>query len=107
MLRWDQRCRAGRAESSSIVMAVRHLNPEIALHTFSYIADHETLNEEKWIDIVCTASNAHVHKVHPTPDELMGDFEQLSYVPGLFPREVRVCTHSTACTGPLSRAESK
>lgn len=74
---------SGGIDSSAIVMAMRQLNPDIELHTFSYIADHETLNEEKWIDIVCTASNAHVHKVHPTPDELMGDFEQLSYVQDL------------------------
>jgi asparagine synthase (glutamine-hydrolysing) len=74
---------SGGIDSSSIVMAMRHLNPEIDLHTFSYIADDEALNEEKWIDIVAAASNAHVHKIHATPGELMSEFEQLSYVQDL------------------------
>jgi asparagine synthase (glutamine-hydrolysing) len=74
---------SGGVDSSSIVMAMRYLNPDIDLHAFSYIADHEPLNEEKWIDIVCAASKAHVHKVHLTPDELMADFDQLSYIQDL------------------------
>jgi asparagine synthase (glutamine-hydrolysing) len=71
---------SGGIDSSSIVMAMRYLEPDLDLHAFSYIADDKRLNEEKWVDIVGQASCAHVHKVRPTAAELVADFDQLSYV---------------------------
>ncbi len=74
---------SGGIDSSSIVMAMRYLEPDIELHAFSYIADDESLNEEKWVDIVGSAARAHVHKVQLTPDELTEDFDHLSYMQDL------------------------
>jgi asparagine synthase (glutamine-hydrolysing) len=71
---------SGGIDSSSVVMAMRHLEPDIDLHTFSYIADDDELNEEKWVDIVGAAARSQVHKVHPTAAELVADFDQLSYM---------------------------
>ncbi len=71
---------SGGIDSSSVVMAMRYLEPGIDLHTFSYIAEDEKLNEEKWVDIVGQAAGAQVHKVRPTAAELVADFEQLSYM---------------------------
>jgi asparagine synthase (glutamine-hydrolysing) len=71
---------SGGIDSSSIVMAMRYLEPNIDLHTFSYVADDERLNEETWVDIVGQAARSHVHKVHPTAAELVADFDQLSYM---------------------------
>ena len=71
---------SGGIDSSSVVMAMRHLEPDIDLHTFSYIADDERLNEERWVDIVGQASGSHVHKIRPSAAELVADFDQLSYM---------------------------
>lgn len=71
---------SGGIDSSSVVMAMRYLEPGIDLHTFSYIADDEELNEEKWVDIIAQAARAHVHKARPTAEELVADFDQLSYM---------------------------
>jgi asparagine synthase (glutamine-hydrolysing) len=61
-------------------MAMRYLEPGINLHTFSYIAEDEKLNEERWVDIVGQAGGSQVHKVRPTAGELVADFDQLSYM---------------------------
>jgi len=71
---------SGGIDSSSVVMAMRYLEPDVELHTFSYIADEDALNEEKWVDLVARAAHSHVHKVRPSPAELMADFAQLSYM---------------------------
>jgi asparagine synthase (glutamine-hydrolysing) len=71
---------SGGIDSSSVVMAMRYLEPSIDLHTFSYIAEDEKLNEEKWVDIVGQAARSQVHKVQPTAAELVADFDQLSYM---------------------------
>jgi asparagine synthase (glutamine-hydrolysing) len=71
---------SGGIDSSSVVMAMRYLEPDIDLHTFSYIAEDERLNEEKWVDIVGQAARSQVHKIRPTAAELVADFEQLSYM---------------------------
>jgi len=71
---------SGGIDSSSIVMAMRYLDPGVELHTFSYIAEDDSLNEEKWVDLVARAARSHVHKVRPTANELMADFARLSYV---------------------------
>ena len=71
---------SGGIDSSAVVMAMRYLEPNVDLHTFSYIADEQELNEEKWVDLVAEASGARVHKVRPTAAELVADFDQLSYM---------------------------
>lgn len=68
---------SGGIDSSSIVMAMRHLNPQLDLHTFSYIADSDEINEEKWIDIVSTKANAISHKIAFDQHELVTDLQAL------------------------------
>ena len=71
---------SGGIDSSAVVMAMRYLEPGINLHTFSYIAEDEKLNEERWVDIVGQAGRSQVHKVRPTAAELVADFDQLCYM---------------------------
>ncbi len=70
---------SGGIDSASIVMAMRKLEPGLDIQTFSYVADDTKLTEESWIDIVVAASQATGHKVSPTPDELVGDLDQLTF----------------------------
>ncbi|MBD2297077.1 asparagine synthase (glutamine-hydrolyzing) [Nostoc sp. FACHB-190] len=69
---------SGGIDSSAIVMAMRHLQGEkLQLHTFSYIASDPNLSEEQWIDTVTGAGATVVHKVQPSPEELVTDLNKL------------------------------
>ena len=68
---------SGGIDSSAIVMCIRHLEPQAEIHSFSYIAEQESINEERWVDIICEASGAHVHKVRPSAGELFTDLDDL------------------------------
>ncbi|NIA20822.1 MAG: asparagine synthase (glutamine-hydrolyzing), partial [Anaerolineaceae bacterium] len=69
---------SGGIDSSAIVMAMRELQGRrLELHTFSYIADDESLSEQKWIDLVGRESQAVVHKVQPTSSEMVADLDRL------------------------------
>jgi asparagine synthase (glutamine-hydrolysing) len=68
---------SGGIDSSSIVMAMRHLEPNLELHSFSYTADDPKVNEEAWIDIINRSAKNVVHKVKATPQELTQDLEHL------------------------------
>ncbi|MBM3222730.1 MAG: asparagine synthase (glutamine-hydrolyzing) [Candidatus Tectomicrobia bacterium] len=69
---------SGGIDSSAIVMAMRYLQGAcLELHTFSYIADDASLNEELWVDLVCQASQAVSHKVHLSPEALLADLDTL------------------------------
>lgn len=55
---------SGGIDSSSIVMAIRHLKGRsVDIETFSYIPSDPRLSEEHWVDVVGKASGARVHKV--------------------------------------------
>jgi len=68
---------SGGIDSSAIVTAMRLVDPSLEIHTFSYIADDPLLSEERWVDLAATSAGAIVHKLHPTPTELVDDFEDL------------------------------
>ena len=68
---------SGGIDSSAIVCAMHHLNPKSRIHTFSYIADEENINEEKWVDIVNNHVNAIVHKIKVSKEELVEDLDDL------------------------------
>ncbi|MFN2492464.1 MAG: asparagine synthase (glutamine-hydrolyzing) [Pyrinomonadaceae bacterium] len=68
---------SGGIDSSAIVASMRALEPQLDLHTFSYTAEDPTVSEEQWVDIVGRTSRAKVHKVQPTPEELVVDLDAL------------------------------
>lgn len=72
---------SGGIDSSSIVMAMRHIEGnDLDLHTFSYIADDPRLSEERWARLVGQEAGAVMHTVQPTADELVADLDHLIYV---------------------------
>jgi asparagine synthase (glutamine-hydrolysing) len=73
---------SGGIDSSAIVMAMRYLQPNLELHTFSYVASDPALSEERYIDIVGKSAAAVMHKVQPEPNELVADFEYLIQAQG-------------------------
>ncbi len=69
---------SGGIDSSAVTCAVRHLEPEMPLHTFTYVAaDQAEISEEKWADKVITHTNAISHKITVTPQELFNDLDHM------------------------------
>jgi asparagine synthase (glutamine-hydrolysing) len=68
---------SGGIDSSAIACATRFLEPNIDIHTFSFIPENSTLSEEPWIDIVNKEINAIPHKAIVKPHELNEDIFDL------------------------------
>src|SRR5262249_14281296 len=57
-------CLSGGIDSSSIICAMRHLlGPKADIHAFGYVSDATELNEEPWMHLAASASNATFHTV--------------------------------------------
>lgn len=69
---------SGGIDSSAIVCMMRRLNgPQAEIHTFSYVADDESINEERWSDAVAAAAQTIQHKVRLTPSAFLDDLDRL------------------------------
>ncbi len=68
---------SGGIDSSSIVCAIRHLYPDLEIHTFSFIADEEAICEESWVDLVNSFAKCTPHKVSANTNELLTDLDDL------------------------------
>ncbi len=68
---------SGGLDSSALVCAIRYLEPNADIHTFSFIATGSSLSEESWIDRVNNHVGARAHKVSVTSSELTADLDDL------------------------------
>jgi asparagine synthase (glutamine-hydrolysing) len=68
---------SGGIDSSSIVCAIRHLYPKRKIHTFSYLAEDEKLDESKWINLVNEWVGAIDHAVYASSD--LSSLEEMLY----------------------------
>jgi asparagine synthase (glutamine-hydrolysing) len=68
---------SGGIDSSAVVCAMRYLEPDLPINTFSYIAEKSSINEEKWVDVVNRHVNANSYKVTISSDELVNDLDDL------------------------------
>jgi len=68
---------SGGLDSSAIVCAIRHVEPDLPIHSFSYVARGTAISEEAWVDRI----NAHVgaigHKVEVDSRELAQDIDDM------------------------------
>ena len=68
---------SGGLDSSAIVCAIRHVEPDLPIHSFSYVARGSAISEEAWVDRI----NAHVgaigHKVEVDSRELAQDIDEM------------------------------
>jgi len=73
---------SGGVDSSSIACAIRHVEPDVPISTFSFVAPGSLINEEAWIDIV----NRHIHavpnKVSVSPEGLSDDLDSMILAQG-------------------------
>lgn len=68
---------SGGIDSSAVVCAIRYLEPEMPINTFSFVARGSSASEESWVDIVNQHVGAISHKVIIGPDELATDLTDM------------------------------
>jgi asparagine synthase (glutamine-hydrolysing) len=74
---------SGGIDSSAVVMSMRRKEgDDLDLHTFSFIAPGEPMDEEGWADIVGRSVNANMHKVQSNGQELVRDLDRIIEIMG-------------------------
>lgn len=73
---------SGGLDSSSVVCAIRHLDSQIPINTFSYIASGSVLSEEIWVDQVNEYARAKSFKVVVSPEEMALDLDDMMRTQG-------------------------
>lgn len=68
---------SGGIDSSAIVSVIRHLEPSAQLHAFSFVADDPNVSEERWVQLVGKHTQATLHPIRITPEELVADLDGL------------------------------
>lgn len=68
---------SGGVDSSAVVCAMRHVEPDLPIHTFSYIAADSDVSEEHWVDRVNANVGAIPHKVMVTSQDLARDLDDM------------------------------
>lgn len=73
---------SGGVDSSAVVCAMRHLEPDATIHTFSFIAKGTSVSEENWVDIINARVGAIPHKIFVEPNELVRDLDDMILAQG-------------------------
>ncbi len=73
---------SGGLDSSAVACAIKHLEPDFPINTFSYVAKNTILSEEKWIDIVNAKINSQAHKIIFEDDSIIDDLNELVLAQG-------------------------
>ena len=68
---------SGGVDSSSIVCGMRHVEPDLPIHTFSYVADDPRISELKWIDLVNETVGGRGYMVTASPSGLADELDVL------------------------------
>lgn len=70
-------CLSGGIDSSSIVYIMRELNKKCDIKVFSMVFPGKRLDESAYVDEVVRDTNVEVHKITPTPEDLLHDLMDL------------------------------
>ena len=68
---------SGGLDSSAIVSAMRKIEPDIDIHTFSYVADDPRINENEWVELVNNSTTSISHKIEVSPNDFYQDLDDL------------------------------
>lgn len=69
---------SGGIDSSAIVSCMRAVGgSSLDINAFSFISEEPATNEERWVDIVASATGANIHKIHIRPGDLLADVDEL------------------------------
>ncbi|WP_323017822.1 asparagine synthase (glutamine-hydrolyzing) [Castellaniella sp.] len=73
---------SGGIDSSAVACAMRYVDPQMPINTFSFVARGSPVDEERWVDIVNQKIQAKAHKLVIAPGELVRDIDDLIHAQG-------------------------
>lgn len=73
---------SGGLDSSAVVCAIRFLEPDMPINTFTFISKDDPKNEEIWADKINHFTNSIPHKISVDPLELFDDLDDLITIQG-------------------------
>ena len=73
---------SGGIDSSALACAMRHIEPDAPINTFSFVARGTAVSEERWVDAVNAHVRARVHKVTAGGDDLARDLDDMILAQG-------------------------
>lgn len=73
---------SGGVDSSAVVSAMRHVEPDLPINTFSFIAAGSDVSEEHWVDRINEHTHAHAHKLQVSPADLVRDLDDMIHAQG-------------------------
>ena len=73
---------SGGIDSSAVVCAMRHVEPDLPINTFSYIARGSDVSEEMWVDRINDHVGAVPHKMVVSAEELARDLDSMILAQG-------------------------
>jgi asparagine synthase (glutamine-hydrolysing) len=68
---------SGGLDSSAIVAVIRSIEPDLPIHTFSYLAANEKFDESQWIQISNTMTGSTNHSIEIRSSEFLRDLDDL------------------------------
>lgn len=68
---------SGGLDSSAIVCGMRHVEPSLPIHTFSFVGGKRDQNEEAWADTVNIHVKAHAFKTSFSGERLLSELDDL------------------------------
>ena len=68
---------SGGVDSSAVVCGMRYVEPDLPIHTFTYVARGSSVDEERWADQVNQYVSAIPHKVEADFESLDRDLDEL------------------------------
>jgi asparagine synthase (glutamine-hydrolysing) len=68
---------SGGVDSSAIVCAIRHIEPDLPIKTFSYVARGAKVNEESWCKIVEDQADVLAHYTDYPASEMCSDLDEI------------------------------
>lgn len=68
---------SGGTDSSSVVMAMRQVEPRLDLHSFTYVATGFRVDEARWAGEVSRAARTVDHRIEVDPEEMLADLDAI------------------------------
>ena len=68
---------SGGVDSSAVTAAIRYLEPDFELKTFTFVAANSPVDEEQWANQVIEHTGARAHKVRIAATEMLDDIDDL------------------------------
>lgn len=90
-------CLSGGVDSSSIVCAMRHVEPDLPINTFTFITPGFERSEEKWADKINTHVGAVSHKITASGKALAADLDRLVQAQGEPFGSTNIYAHYLVC----------